>query len=234
MTDSVATQPLYSGQSAQKSNTASSQSGDEAVPSKPVLSSDFETFLKMLTVQMQNQDPLNPVESTEYATQLATFSSVEQQVQTNDLLKAMQTSLGGGKLQEYGSWIGMEGLVRGPTQFSGSPITVRPSYAEGAESAKLMVKDADGKQVETFPLTVGQESVLWGGYKPDGSKYDSGAYVFEVESYKGGKVIDTQTAQVYSGISEVRLAGSGTVIRLSDGSEVTPDKVSGIRAPQAA
>ena len=41
-------------------------------------SSDFETFLKMLTVQMQNQDPLNPVESTDYAVQLATFSGVEQ------------------------------------------------------------------------------------------------------------------------------------------------------------
>jgi flagellar basal-body rod modification protein FlgD len=50
------------------------------------ISSDFETFLKMLTVQMQNQDPLNPVDSSDYATQLATFSGVEQQVQTNDLL----------------------------------------------------------------------------------------------------------------------------------------------------
>jgi len=47
------------------------------------ISSDFETFLRMLTVQMQNQDPLNPVDSSDYAVQLATFSSVEQQVQTN-------------------------------------------------------------------------------------------------------------------------------------------------------
>ncbi len=41
------------------------------------ISADFETFLKMLTVQMQNQDPLNPVDSSDYATQLATFSGVE-------------------------------------------------------------------------------------------------------------------------------------------------------------
>ena len=38
------------------------------------ISADFETFLKMLTVQMQNQDPLNPVDSSDYATQLATFT----------------------------------------------------------------------------------------------------------------------------------------------------------------
>lgn len=58
------------------------------------LSSDFETFLKMLTVQMQNQDPLNPIDSTEYAMQLATFSSVEQQVLTNDLLRQMMGGQG--------------------------------------------------------------------------------------------------------------------------------------------
>lgn len=55
--------------------------------------SDFDTFLRMLTVQMQNQDPLNPVDSTDYATQLATFSQVEQAVLTNDLLKSLTTQL---------------------------------------------------------------------------------------------------------------------------------------------
>ena len=54
---------------------------------KPKISSDFETFLRMLTVQMQNQDPLNPIQSSDFAVQLATFSGVEQQVRTNDLLE---------------------------------------------------------------------------------------------------------------------------------------------------
>lgn len=64
-----------------------------AAPGPPVedasasLSSDFEVFLQMLTAQMKYQDPLNPVDSTDYATQLATFSGVEQAVLTNDLLK---------------------------------------------------------------------------------------------------------------------------------------------------
>ena len=57
--------------------------GNDQGTTKPVLSSDFETFLKMLTVQLENQDPLNPVDSADYAVQLATFSGVEQQVQTN-------------------------------------------------------------------------------------------------------------------------------------------------------
>ena len=53
----------------------------------PQIGGDFTTFLEMLTVQLKNQDPMNPMESSDFAVQLATFSSVEQQVQTNDLLK---------------------------------------------------------------------------------------------------------------------------------------------------
>ena len=52
-----------------------------------LIGNDFNTFLVMLTTQLQNQDPLNPIESSDYAVQLATFSGVEQQVRTNQLLQ---------------------------------------------------------------------------------------------------------------------------------------------------
>ena len=54
-----------------------------------VLSSDFETFLQMLTAQARYQDPLEPIDSSEYASQLAQFSMVEQQVLSNDLLTSL-------------------------------------------------------------------------------------------------------------------------------------------------
>ena len=53
------------------------------------LTSDFDTFLKMLTAQAKYQDPLEPLDSTEYAAQLAQFSMVEQQVQTNEQLLSL-------------------------------------------------------------------------------------------------------------------------------------------------
>lgn len=54
-----------------RSPATAAEDGDRAM-----LTADFETFLHLLTTQMQNQDPLNPMESTEFATQLATFSGV--------------------------------------------------------------------------------------------------------------------------------------------------------------
>ena len=57
------------------------------------ITSDFDTFLKLLTTQMTNQDPLNPVDSTQFATQLAQFSAVEQQTKTNSLLQGLTSQM---------------------------------------------------------------------------------------------------------------------------------------------
>ena len=194
------------------------------------LSSDFETFLKMLTVQVQNQDPMNPVDSNDYATQLATFSSVEQQVLTNDLLGAIGTQLGIGSLQQVGAWIGMEALVRAPARFEGSPISVRPQAHPDADSASLVVRDPAGAVVERIALEPGQTSHTWNGVDGDGVPLPRGNYRFEVESSVGGVVIDTQVAQVFSRIEEVRSDRGNVLVRLSDGTELVSTMVEGLRS----
>ena len=65
----------------------------------------------MLTVQMENQDPLNPVDSADYAVQLATFSSVEQQLRTNDLLSSLAATMASGGIEFLGS-LGRHGCSR--------------------------------------------------------------------------------------------------------------------------
>ena len=65
-----------------------------AASDKDVVNSDYLTFLKMLTAQVKNQDPLDPMSSDDFSAQLATFSGVEQQVKTNDLLEALGAQVG--------------------------------------------------------------------------------------------------------------------------------------------
>ena len=225
MVEITSPQPLYSSQSVNSTSSTATQED------KAVLSSDFETFLKMLTVQVQNQDPLNPVDSTEYATQLATFSSVEQQVQTNDLLRNISSVLGGNALSEMSRWIGMEGLVRAPVAFSGDPITVRPDYANGADKAVMVVRNSSGMEVQRFDIEVGEDTVLWGGHDSSGNMLPAGNYSFYIESYDAGALTNTTLAQVYSTIDEVRNYNGNVMIRMSDGSEMNSDMVNGLRAP---
>ena len=75
---------------------------------RQAISADFDTFLKMLTTQMQNQDPLNPIDSADYAVQLATFSGVEQQMKTNQLLDDLASQFGVMGMSQLAAWVGQE------------------------------------------------------------------------------------------------------------------------------
>lgn len=209
----------------------SNQAAVQAATSSPGVSSDFETFLKMLTVQMQNQDPLNPVDSSDYAVQLATFSAVEQQVLTNDLLRSLSAVMGGGSMQQLSGWIGMEALARAPVEFTGSPVTLRPDLASGADAGVVVVRNESGTAVQRLPLDQFQESVEWAGVGDTGTPFPPGIYRFDVESYQNGSLIDTTMAQVFSRIEEARISGEQTLLRLSDGTEIEALLVTGLRAP---
>ena len=125
------------------------------------LASDFETFLKMLTAQARYQDPLDPIDSTEYAAQLAQFSMVEQQVLTNDRLAALSAGFDTFTAASLASWIGMETQAAAPAQFGGAPVTIAPSVAGGADAAVLVVKDASGAPVQRLPIGT-SDSTGWG------------------------------------------------------------------------
>jgi len=111
------------------------------------ISSDFETFLKMLTAQIKNQDPLKPMDSSEFATQLATFSSLEQQVLTNDRLKQISNILGSQGLTQHADWIGKKGLVDGPFDLNGSDAVLKFVIPPSAQTPKLIIQNGLGEIV---------------------------------------------------------------------------------------
>lgn len=228
MTDTAAIQP-----SGNRTTASSTTTGKNAPTSSETLSSDFETFLKMMTAQVKNQDPMNPMDSSEYASQLATFSSVEQQVLTNDLLKEMGAMLGGNALQQFGSWVGMDALARTPAQFTGEPVAFRPEYTAGADSATLLVRNSNGDVVQRLSLPVGQEEALWAGVDDQNNVYPSGNYRFEIESYKGEELMETNVAAVYSRVDEVRNEGDTVMVRLAGGAELATTQVNGLRSSGA-
>lgn len=198
---------------------------------KPALSSDFETFLKMLTVQMQNQDPLNPIDSTDYAVQLATFSSVEQQVQTNDLLTSLSAALTGGGLGALGQWVGME--VRGSDKaaYDGDPIDLSLPKHEDADRRILVVTDEGGTSVARFDLSLSDKEGQWDGTLTNGAPATDGNYGFRVEFYEDGKLIDSQPAETYARVDEARIENGETVLILEGGLQHSASAVTALRKP---
>ena len=181
----------------QTQTALTSTSGAAAAQSDgTVLSSDFETFLKMLTAQARYQDPLEPIDSTEYASQLAQFSSVEQQVKSNDLLSSLVSQMGSSNMAQFAGWIGMDARSVAPAYFDGSPIEVSPNPAAVAEEVDLIVKDVDGKEIQRVPIDVTANTIKWDGLDDDGLPFESGLYTFVVESRAEGKVVLAEQAEV--------------------------------------
>ncbi|SIS49908.1 flagellar basal-body rod modification protein FlgD [Roseivivax lentus] len=198
------------------------------------LSSDFETFLQMLVTQAENQDPLNPIESSDYAAQLATFAAVEQQVLTNDLLQQMQVQLSGSAMSELSGWVGADVLVQAPVMFDGTPIQLVPQTAVGATSAQLIVKNSAGTVVSRQALSVPAGEVVWTGTDPSGAPLPNGVYTFEVESAQDGRVIATTTAHAYGEVAQATADETGVSLTLQSGSTVSMSEVNAVRLAEGA
>lgn len=201
----------------------------DTTTSETVISSDFETFLKMLTVQMENQDPLDPTDSTEYSMQLATFSGVEQQVLTNDLLTALTSQLNATGMAQIADWVGNEARATMPAYFSGSPITIAPNPASTADSVELVVYDSKGVEVDRSEIAVSSDPIEWTGVSSDGTPFSDGLYEFSVVSYSNGSVVSESVADVYATVREVRSENGQTTLLMDGGVTVAASNVSAIR-----
>jgi flagellar basal-body rod modification protein FlgD len=195
------------------------------------ITSDFNTFLRMLTVQMQNQDPLNPIDSADYAVQLATFSGVEQQVRTNQLLADMQSKFQQMGMAEMAGWIGKEARSNAPVHYDGSPVTLSPNPATGATRTVIAVKDAQGNLVSREEIPVSAKPYQWLGAGLDGSPLPAGIYSITLESLNGEDVIDSRPIEHYARVIEARGGASGTMLVLEGGAEVSTSAVTALREP---
>lgn len=211
-------------------STTDTTSPDTSATAGKVLSGDFNTFLKLLTAQLKNQDPLQPMDSTAFVAQLASFSSVEQQIGSNTRLDKILTALDGSDAQSLAGWIGRE--VRAPTSadFAGTPIDVGVTPVGTATSAVLVVKNDFGSEVARKTVSATASDISWDGTSTQGTPVANGRYSFSLESYNGDTLLGTQTGEVFNKVTEVRKTAAGdTVLMLAGGGEVAPDKVSAVR-----
>lgn len=211
---------------------AASQSGQTSGATQPprnAISSDFETFIKMLTTQMQNQDPLNPIESADFAVQLATFSTVEQQVKTNDLLTSLADRVGGLGVAQLSSWVGMTARAQMPVAFDGTPVTLTVEASNQADNAELVVRDDAGNVVMRQAAPAVSGTMEWAGLDETGAPLPAGTYAISLESYKGDELLGSKDAVVHDRIVEARNEGGQTILVMAGGQEIPASEILGLR-----
>ncbi len=199
-----------------------------AVTTATAESTDFDTFLKMLTTQLQNQDPLNPMEGSDFAVQLATFSGVEQQAQTNKLLQQMMTQ-SGGSLGQLADWIGKEVRTTEPVWFGDQALTLDIRPDSRADSVTLVTLNESGKEVLREEIGPGEGQIDWLGRDDLGQKLADGRYSFVIESSRAGEVISEDPVGAYVRVAEAEVGAQGVELIFEGGGSALAGEIEALR-----
>lgn len=174
-----------------------------------------DNFMTLLVTQLQNQDPMNPMENSEMTSQLAQINTVTGIENLNDTLASINGQLDTSQVLQASGLIGKGVLVPGDRVLVGEEGATTPFGIElerGAEEVQITIRNDSGEVVrrfDSFSLDAGVESFTWDGFTDDGSTAPEGAYSVSIEASNDGESVDV-TALNYALVNGVSLAGDGT------------------------
>ncbi|PHY18400.1 flagellar hook assembly protein FlgD [Caulobacter sp. BP25] len=207
---------------------------------KNSVATNTETFLKLLTTQLKNQDPLSPTDTTQMTQQITQMTGVEQQLVTNDLLAALVGMNTGTGLSEGVSMIGKQvtALTDSSTLKDGK-ATFSWTQASASISLEVEIKNAAGKVVRTLKpddQKSGAHTLTWDGKDDAGAKLaDGGVYSINVKAAGGdGKEIKVSNIKGRTeGVVTAVDSSTGQTNVIIDGKTIAIDNVIGITAAAA-
>lgn len=211
------------------STGATSQSNAQA--SQNSFNTDFQSFLSLLTAQLRNQDPLSPLDSTQFVEQLASFSGLEQQIETNSLLEEMVNASSVSELETATQWIGKEvDAPGGQLNFLGEPVELKiPSNPQGEPNEFVMRNATTGAIVYQGALSEGQSSLVFDGKRADGSTLPNGRYEVAVNYINSDGDISSKDPIMSAKVNEARLIDGSMKLILDNGAAIEPDNIQAVR-----
>ena len=143
-----------------------------------MIASNFTTFLQLLTTQLKNQNPLDPLDTNQFTQQLVQFAQVEQQMKSNDQLTTLVSLEKSAQSTTALAYVGATVAVDGSTaQLANGSATWNLNVSKPA-TATVMIKDATGQTAYsgTFSVNPGNQKFTWDGRGNDGRLWPDGSY----------------------------------------------------------
>lgn len=156
-------------------------------------------FLTLLTTQLRNQDPLNPMDNAQMTSQLAQISTVDGIERLNATLTSMMSSTADSQVLQMAALVGHGALVEGNNlPLSESGAIGGFDLISNADRVKIDIKDGNGNVVRTLELEgqdAGVQNFVWDGKKADGSSAEEGNYTFTVTAVQGNADVKVNALQ---------------------------------------
>ena len=204
-------------------------SGTTTGAASKTLSADMDTFLTLLTTQMQYQDPLDPMDASEYTNQLVQYSNVEQAIQTNSKLdKLLSLSIYNLGVQATG-YVGKTVQVLGDTMpLDDGVAKATYTLSKNVQETVITVKDTDGNVVYSTSgeKTAGTHDFEWDGKNTAGAQLPDGAYQILISAKAANGEADASvTTTVFGRVTGVASDDNGIYLGLGDAVTATLDQV---------
>ena len=205
MVSSVSSLASLNGSSATSGTSADAQT----------IAGNFTQFLTLLTTQLKNQNPLDPMDTNQFTQQLVQFAGVEQQLKTNDRLDSILTSSKASAVSQASSFVGQTVTSDGKTAtLEDGKATWTLNPARAAKTALVTISDAKGNIVATKSksLTAGPQGFTWDGRNSAGFTQADGLYSITIDALDAtGAKVAVET-QVTGKVDSVDLDGSEPVL----------------------
>ena len=207
---STDTTNLISSYNATQTKTSTTSDAQSA------LIGDYDTFLKILTAQLENQDPTAPVDASEFTQQLVQYSQVEQQIATNDKLDDVLTALNSNGITPLLSYIGQytESKTKDELVVQNGNALLAYTLPSEAQVVTLSVQDEKGDVIATVnsPTEKGLNRISWDAGLDEGGTADSGVYKFVLTAKdSNGDAIEIDDIRVIGQVTSIETDSDGAV-----------------------
>lgn len=216
------------------SPVTSTPSAAEKSEKRPGLADNFDSFLLLLTTQLQNQDPTSPMDADQFTQQLVQFSGVEQQIKANETLSELVSLMKSDQLSQSVGYLGSEVEIGGDVLRLGNDGTAKAHYKldEQATAVSVFISNERGEVVATLPGATGEgrQSVTWDGLGNNGVQYTGGSFKVNVSALDAvGEPISAQTS--ISGIVDSVEIDDGQTLLSVDGALIPLSQIIAVRTP---
>jgi len=218
-------------------NTATSASSSSSgALSGATLANNFQTFLTLLTTQLQNQNPLDPLDTNQFTQQLVQFASVEQQLRQNDQLATLVNLEKTAQSTAALSYVGYTAVVDGSkAPFDGTNAAAWTLKVPNDTNATITITNSTGQTVfsGSYALQKGNPTFTWDGKGNDGTQWPAGNYTLNA----GGKDSTGNNvaipSEVQGVVDSVDLTASPPLLSIG-GQSYTTDQIRRVVRPGAS
>ncbi len=213
----VQNQTTASQSSAAQSAAANALTGGNSVQAMQ------NRFLTLLVTQMQNQDPLNPMDNSQITTQMAQLSTVTGIDNLNTTMSSLSSAFMSNQVMQSASLIGKSVLSAGSSMnLKNGVANYSVDLPQAVDTMTVTIKNASGSTVRTMNVgaqAAGTDTLKWDGKTDSGAQAPDGTYQFSVTAKQNGSAV-TATTLSQDTVSSVSQNAQGVMLNLSNGGPV--------------